>query len=116
MIQTTTSDIDYPAWPAGKAPWAFEKGGSGVAPDAVRSRMDKKPTLGFGHGFGRSAARDEGVKFKPLNGHRPESREEAKKMMEVGRYLVELAMKSPHLSLRGADKEILLGTLDSILG
>ena len=94
----------------------MEKGGSGVPPDAVRSRMDKKPTLEYGFGFGKPTAREEHVKLQPLNGYRPESREEAKRMMELGKHLVELAIKSPHISLRNTDQQILLGTLDSILG
>ena len=112
MIETTTSDIDYPAWPAGKAPWAVEKGGSGVPPDAVRFRMDKKPTLEYG--FGMAKARNEGVNLRPLNGYRPESREEAKKMIELGKHLVKLSVNSPHLDTRDPDKQILLSTLHII--
>merc|ERR1712227_1124901 len=37
LINTTTSDVAYPAWPAGKAPWSVEKGGNGVPPADLKA-------------------------------------------------------------------------------
>ena len=39
-IKTRRSDEEYP-WPAGKAPWSVERGGTGIPPDRARENWGK---------------------------------------------------------------------------
>ena len=48
LIKTIQSDLEYP-WPPSKAPWAVERGGSGVPPVGAR---------GHAGGGGRDKRRD----------------------------------------------------------
>ena len=111
LIRTTTSDIEYPAWPAGKAPWAFEKGGSGVAPECVRARADNKPS---DTKSGPAAPDNESqeVKLKKLGDYKPKNKEEAEQMMMIGRRMIELALKKSGVNPKV--QRVLLAELEKI--
>ena len=78
LIRTTVSDARYPAWPAGKAPWAVERGGAGVCPG--------QETLGLPSQRERETpASSASAQLKLPRDLRAESSEEADRMIEAGR-------------------------------
>ena len=78
LIRTTVSDARYPAWPAGKAPWAVERGGAGVCPG--------QETLGLPSQRERETpASSASARLQLPRDLRAESSEEADRMIEAGR-------------------------------
>ena len=80
LITTTVSDARYPAWPAGKAPWAVERGGAGVCPG--------QETLGLPSKREREApapASSASTRLQLPRDLRAETSEEADRMIEAGR-------------------------------
>eukprot|EP00092_Neocalanus_flemingeri_P031563 GFUD01034274.1.p1 GENE.GFUD01034274.1~~GFUD01034274.1.p1 ORF type:complete len:402 (-),score=123.26 GFUD01034274.1:32-1237(-) len=119
LIRTSRSDERYP-WPPGKAPWAVERGGSGIPPDGARDNFGKN-----GHGalaeqeWPRSAAcasslMDGLMKLPaPDMVRAPSSREEAEKMMEVGRKLITMAMEGSGVEKR--DRQVIQASMAAVL-
>ena len=113
LMETIRSDVEYPAWPAGKAPWAVEKGGSGVLPFEVRSSSTSSST--------RSGARSDsmsgrtGARIGKLHpDYQPQTGEEAEKMISVGRKLLETVVMSEYVGLTRAEKDMIIGNLGEI--
>ena len=111
LIKTTVSDLEYPVWPAGKAPWAIEKGGSGIAPAAPsRKRSSGSPIRDIKPAVGPSKL------YLPSDEELANmSSEDAHKMIAVGRELIELAVNSKFSGLNPRSKNMLLTTIDTIL-
>jgi len=115
LIKTIRSDEDYP-WPPSKAPWAVEKGGTGIPPTGARENFGKnkfKPTPA------PSSPREPELgeqKLPGLNSLRtPSSNEEAQKMIEVGRRLVSMAMGFSGSGLGERDAGVIQAAMDSVL-
>ena len=116
QLMTIRSDIEYPAWPAGKAPWAVERGGSGVAPLEARARS-----------LSTSSSTRSGVRSDSMSGgsrarigrlppdYKPQTGKEAEKMILIGRQLLETAVKSDYSGLTRAEQNMILGNLEQIL-
>ena len=101
LIKTTVSDVAYPVWPPGKAPWSLEKGGDGVPPsESLNSSEDfkdvKKPET-----FSQDL--------------RPTSQTEAEKMIAKGKELVEMAVRSGYSGISPSAQNLLLANLNAIL-
>ena len=117
LMETITSDIEYPAWPAGKAPWAVERGGSGLPPSEARAssttssltRPASRVKTDSASGGGRAK-----IGRLPPD-YKPQSDEEALKMIEVGKKMMEMAVRSEHSGLSRAEQDQILGTMENIL-
>ena len=106
LITTKISDLEYP-WPPGKAPWAAEWGGSGVPP-VVREggpfSAEKKPVV------------NGGSKLPPPDSILPPSSvEEAIRMLEVGKRIIELGMGFSKAGVSEKDARVIAVIMDSIL-
>ena len=112
LIQTTQSDLEYPVWPAGKAPWAVEKGGSGVAPVAPGARdrasfaEDIKPEISILNEKLRIPTDEELSNLTPA---------EAEQMIAVGRKMIELATRSKFSGMKPSEQNLVMTTIDSVL-
>ena len=118
LMKTVTSDIEYPAWPAGKAPWAVERGGSGLPPPEARAsststssstRSASRVKTDSGSGGSRTRI----ARLPP--DYKIQSDDEAQKMISMGRKLMEMAVRSEHSGLSLAEQDMLLGNLEKIL-
>jgi len=114
LIKTIQSDLEYP-WPPSKAPWAVERGGSGVPPVGARGHT----------GSGRDKRRDMKEVSKvtrncklpaPSSVGPPSSDQEAQRMIEVGKRLVEMAMEFSGSGIGQEEAQIIQTTLDKLLG
>ena len=108
LIRTTTSDVAYPAWPAGKAPWSVEKGGNGVPPAALGAA----PKSNLKNLVNRNVVNKLQL---PPDDLKAESQAEAEQMIAVGKQMVEMALKSQHSGISKSDQNLLMATLNSIL-
>eukprot|EP00092_Neocalanus_flemingeri_P035951 GFUD01039144.1.p1 GENE.GFUD01039144.1~~GFUD01039144.1.p1 ORF type:complete len:123 (+),score=41.85 GFUD01039144.1:1-369(+) len=94
LIRTTRSDESYP-WPPGKAPRTVERGGSGTPPDRARENFGKNSYGALPEQEWPRRAEGESEAMGQLLAaglvSAPSSREEAEKMMEVGRKWVTMA-------------------------
>ena len=113
LIKTTTSDLEYPVWPAGKAPWAVEKGGSGVAPVAPGARNrrpsfaeDIKPEISILSEKLSVPTDDQLSNLTPA---------EAEQMIAVARKMIEMATRSKFSGLKSSEQNLVLDTIDSVL-
>ena len=116
LMETIRSDIEYPAWPAGKAPWALERGGSGLPPLGAIARSSSSSSST------RSSARSDSMLGgfrarigRPPTDYQPQTDEEAEKMMSVGRKLLETAVRSDYSGLTRAEQNMILENLEQIL-
>ena len=116
-METIRSDIEYPAWPAGKAPWALERGGSGLPPLEAMARSSSSTSSST-----RSSVRSDSMLGgsrarigRPPTDYKPQTDEEAEKMMSVGRKLLETAVRSDYSGLTRAEQIIILENLEQIL-
>jgi len=108
LIKTTVSDVAYPAWPAGKAPWSVEKGGNGIPP-AV-------PGAGAKSSLKELVNKNVGVKLElPPDDLTAETQAEADHMIAVGKQMMEMALRSPHSGVSQKDQDMMMTTLNSIL-
>ena len=112
-IKTRRSDEEYP-WPAGKAPWSVERGGTGIAPDRARENWGKnadsledKLTVERERGSGseeNTRGREGGSRRLSLTSlsslPSPTDQQEALKMISIAEKLLEKGMDflSPELS------------------
>lgn len=112
-IKTRRSDEEYP-WPAGKAPWSVERGGTGIPPDRARENwgknadsLDDKLTVERQRGRGaEESARgreggSRGLSLTSLSSlPSPTDQQEALKMISIAEKLLEkgLDFLSPELS------------------
>lgn len=113
LMETIKSDIEYPAWPAGKAPWAVERGGSGLPPPEFRASSTSSSTrsgVGSDSMSGGTGAR---IWKLPLD-YKPQTGEEAEKMISVGRKLLETVVMSEYSGLTRAEKDMIIGNLGEI--
>jgi len=119
LIRTTRSDSKYP-WPAGKAPWAEAMGGSGIAPSESSSRSNgnaKSKSNLLHKAKGNSSSKSiNSITLPRPEDLKPTSNKEAEEMMRIGRNLVEMALRSDHAHISFEEKEILLSSLNSVLG
>jgi len=113
LILTRQSDEEY-HWPPGKAPWAVEKGGSGIPPDGARDYSGhKKHDIKQKH---KELVTEVDTKLPaPESVTPPSSNDEAQRMMEVGRKLVEMAMGFSGSGLGERDVRVIQATMDSVL-
>ena len=103
---------EYP-WPAGKAPWSVERGGTGIAPDRARENWDRnkeftdhKPAVLNGCNGSpevtRSHQRPSGIQRLPAPGdvREPRSQAEAVRMLELSQKLMQVGCQyfEPSLS------------------
>ena len=93
-IKTVRCDASYP-WPAGKAPWSVEMGGSGIPPQSKRRRSNsggKTASVASSCGRAVSMARFE-TPSTPLPApgwfQKPRNAEEAEKMLAMARHMME---------------------------
>eukprot|EP00092_Neocalanus_flemingeri_P036166 GFUD01039377.1.p1 GENE.GFUD01039377.1~~GFUD01039377.1.p1 ORF type:complete len:411 (-),score=128.55 GFUD01039377.1:42-1274(-) len=119
LIRTTRSDEKYP-WPPGKAPWTVERGGTGIPPDGARDNFGKNR-----HGAQAEQERPrcaecgsslmDGLMKLPAPDmvRAPSSREEAEKMMEVGRKLITMAMEGSGVEKR--DRQVIQASMAAVL-
>ena len=98
---------EYP-WPPGKAPWAVERGGTGIPPDGARENWgknkfrstleDRKPELvrpaGEERGKRPTATAQSGGLPSVDNVKPPKSEEEAIKMIQLSQKLLVTALES----------------------
>ena len=114
LILIRQSDEEY-HWPPGKAPWAVERGGSGIPPTGARDhtgnkKHDVKQELG-------ELVTGVDTKLPALESVMPpSSNDEAQRMIEVGRKLVEMAMGFSGSGLGDSDIRVIQTTMDSVLG
>jgi len=118
LIKTIRSDEDYP-WPPSKAPWAVEKGGTGIPPSGARENFAKnkfKPTPTPTPSSPREAEPSGEVKLPGLSSLRtPSNNEEAQKMIDVGRRLVSMAMGFSGSGIGDRDAGVIQAAMDSVL-
>jgi hypothetical protein len=120
LIRTRRSDEEYP-WPPGKAPWAVERGGTGIPPDGARDNFDKKygaqqPELEDPNtGVGRVLGSGEVELPAPRNVRPPSSAEEAEKMIDVGRKLISMAMEFSGSGVGERDGRVIQATMAAVL-
>ena len=103
---------EYP-WPAGKAPWSVERGGTGIPPDRARENWgrnkeftDHKPAIPNGFNGSpevtRSPQRPSGGQRLPAPGdiREPRSQAEAVRMLELSQKLMQVSCQflGPSLS------------------
>ena len=103
---------EYP-WPAGKAPWSVERGGTGIPPDRARENWgrnkeftDHKPAIPNGFNGSpevtRSPQRPSGGQRLPAPGdiREPRSQAEAVRMLELSQKLMQVGCQylEPSLS------------------
>jgi len=119
LIRTRRSDEEYP-WPPGKAPWAVERGGSGIPPDGARDNYGKNS-----HGAQAGPvsklpnALDERVSVAKLPApgmvKPPQSREEAERMLDMARKLVSMAVECDASGVRERDGRVIQSTLEAVM-
>jgi len=116
LIKTIRSDEDYP-WPPSKAPWAVEKGGTGIPPTGARENYGKNKFKATPAPFSPREPEPSGEQKLPgLSSLRtPCNNEEAQKMLEVGRRLVSLAMGFSGSGLGQRDAGVIQAAMDSVL-
>jgi len=114
LILTRQSDEEY-HWPPGKAPWAVERGGSGIPPAGARDYAGNKK-----HDIKQKPGElviGVDTKLPALESvMHPSSNDEAQRMIEVGRKLVEMAMGFSGSGLGDSDNRVIQTTMDSVLG
>lgn len=115
LMETVTSDTEYPAWPAGKAPWAVERGGSGLPPPEARASSTSTSSMTRVRTDSASGAHRRAKIGRLPPDYKPQSDEEAQKMISVGRKLMEMAVRSEHSGLSRAEQDQILGNLENIL-
>jgi len=115
LIRTTRSDLKYP-WPAGKAPWAEAMGGSGIAPAESSSRSNGSANLLHMAKGNSSSMSINSITLPRPEDLKPTTYKEAEEMMRIGRNLVEMALRSDHAHVSYEEKELLLSSLNSVLG
>ena len=110
-IKTRRSDEEYP-WPAGKAPWSVERGGTGIPPDRARENwgkhtdsMEEKLTAVERTRFRESEERGRGREFSLTSLSSlpaPTDQQEALKMISIAEKLLENGMEflKPELSFQ----------------
>ena len=109
LILTRHSDEEYP-WPPAKAPWARERGGSGIPPAGARENYGNKK-----HIMMVPVAQLSGKFLAPDNVEPPSSTEEAMKMMEVGRKLMEMAMRFNGSGFREREVMVIQSMIGAVL-
>ena len=117
LIQTTKSDAKYP-WPPGKAPWAKERGGSGINPYSqgrlatadvnreMRSQRKNAPSI---------PARPPIQLPCPDSVAPPSTAEEADQMMELGLKMLERVITSKKSGVTENEAAVFSQALTSIL-
>ena len=116
LLETITSDTQYPAWPAGKAPWAVERGGSGVLPPEARASSSSSSTKSSSRL--RTDLYSSGSKAKIgrlSSDFYPQTEDEVQEMKSVGRKMMEMALRSEHSGLSRDQQDLLLGNIKKIL-
>ena len=121
LIKTIRSDADYP-WPAGKNPRGLERGGTGQmeVEDLGATGGKKRPLRdqneerrGVGFGFGAEAV---GKLPYPDSVEKPETKEEAEQMIEMGRRLLDLVLQSDFSKFDQSQEENLSSVLVKVVG
>jgi len=105
IIKTTFSDLLYP-WPPMKAPWAIERGGSGIPPPGARSAKD-------------SAAPDiELLASEDLPGLNeitpPSNDEEAARMLDFGQQLLSMMLQFEGSGLSKTESQTIEHMMENI--
>merc|ERR1711915_792091 len=93
-------------------------GGSGIAPSDSSSRSNgsaKSNLVQMAKGNSSSKSINSITLPRPED-LKPTSNKEAEEMMRIGRNLVEMALRSDHAHISFEEKEILLSSLNSVLG
>jgi len=123
-IRLRRSDEEYP-WPPGKAPWALERGGTGIPPDGARENWGKnqhyrqeedvKPVV-----VGRVVVNGDrkerrGGLPSPETVKAPQNEEEAIKMIELGEKLLTMGLEFSGSRLNHNEKSILGSCLSTIV-
>ena len=118
LLETITSDTQYPAWPAGKAPWAVERGGSGVLPPEARASSSSSSSSTKSSSRLRTDLYSSGSKAKIgrlSSDFYPQTEDEVQEMKSVGRKMMEMALRSEHSGLSRDQQDLLLGNIKKIL-
>lgn len=125
-IKTRRSDEEYP-WPAGKAPWSIERGGTGIPPDRARENWGKndeyfEEKLSVGNGRERKrerAGRSEEVSRRSClpsvsSLRRPMEQEEALQMLSLAEKLIEYSLDFLEPKISPQEHSVLKLTTSSI--
>ena len=116
LLETITSDTQYPAWPAGKAPWAVERGGSGVLPPEARASSSSSSTKSSSRLRTDLSSSGSKAKIGRLSSDfYPQTEDEVQEMKSVGRKMMEMALRSEHSGLSKDQQDLLLGNIKKIL-
>ena len=116
LLETITSDTQYPAWPAGKAPWAVERGGSGVLPPEARASSSSSSTKSSSRLRTDLSSSGSKAKIGRLSSDfTPQTEDEVQEMKSVGRKMMEMALRSEHSGLSRDQQDMLLGNIKKIL-
>ena len=107
LIKTIQSDALYP-WPAGKNPRGRERGGPG-------GEVEVEDWAISGVSGGRKRPARDRSSF-PDSLERPQSKEEAEEMIQMGRRLLQLVLWSDFTNLDQRQKENLSQVVERILG
>jgi len=121
-IRCRRSDEEYP-WPPGKAPWATERGGTGIPPDGARENWGKnqhfrqeediKPVV-VGRVFSDSKEKRGGLpSLETLQA--PKNQEEAMKMIRLGEKMLSLGFEFTGNRLNHKESGILGSCLSTIM-
>merc|ERR1719427_893801 len=120
LIKTIRSDEKYP-WPPGKAPWTVERGGTGIPPDGAMDNFGKRsqgiqPKLNnpISAGGGRSEV-DVANLPTPGRVQAPSSRDEAERMIEMGRRLITMAMEYSGSGVGDRDARVIQATIGAVM-
>jgi len=122
-IRTRRSDEEYP-WPPGKAPWALERGGTGIPPDGARENWGKNKHFGqgdedvkpvvVGRVFAESKTREGGLpSLESLK--EPKNEEDAIKMIQLGEKMLTLGFEYSGSRLNHNEKSVLGTCLSAII-
>ena len=116
LIKTIRSDADY-TWPAGKDPRGLERGGTGQMEleDWGAARGGKKRPRREQSQERREVGVEAGAMVK-ISVERPQTKEEALQMIEMGRRLLDLVLVSDVINFDKKHKENLSGVIEKVVG
>jgi len=123
-IRCRRSDEEYP-WPPGKAPWALERGGTGIPPDGARENWGKnqhyrqeedvKPVV-VGRVFANGDRKEKRGGLPSLETlQAPQNEEEAIKMIQLGEKMLNMGFEFSGSRLNHNEKSILGSCLSTIV-
>jgi len=121
-IRCRRSDEEYP-WPPGKAPWASERGGTGIPPDGARENWGKNKHYGqkddvkpvvVGRVFADNKQKRGGLpSVESLKA--PKNEEEAIKLIQLGEKMLSLGFEFSGSRLNHNEKSVLGTCLSAIM-